>query len=415
MFSFYLIRGATWADTVPRKLSIMAILHVPTLIAVNIILLFMAVGTYLVILEWNPGVPGVRHWAVGNLFHAFGFLLLLSRTALHPIFSVVCANALIIIGYYTIYMGFRIYQGKTATDKITLILFLVLLVLFSTALIKLTQGNGTNSMALRSSLNSMVIACMCFLIAFEIAGIPLHDRFITSGFAILITLHGVFNLIRSAITLTVPDTRTLFEGGGMARIAFSESVIALFALTIGYILLISNHLLGQLRRQAEIDYLTDVFTRRAFIKLVEKARATSQRNNSTISLISIDLDRFKAVNDKYGHAAGDAALRYISSTITSILRPSDILGRVGGEEFMVLLPQTEISKARDVAERLRLQVELAEVEFEKERINLTISLGVSSAPRGEKPFDQLAKESDIALYKAKNEGRNRAVMFQEDQ
>ncbi len=201
----------------------------------------------------------------------------------------------------------------------------------------------------------------------------------------------------------------------MAKTLFSESFIYIFAFTLRYVLLILDHLLVQLRQQAEIDYLTDVFNRRSFIKLVEKARASAQRDDSTLSLIAIDLDRFKSVNDTYGHAAGDAALQHFSSVITSSLRPGDILGRTGGEEFMVLLPDTKMFDAFDVAERLRLEIEQSVVESEKTQVNLTISLGVSSAPRGEKTFDQLAKESDAALYKAKQCGRNQVAAFQENQ
>ena len=389
----------------------MEILHVATLIAANGILLVVASTVSVVILRWDPGVPGIPYWVLGNLLYVLGFLLLSSSTTPHPLLTI-AFNTLIITGFCSIYMGFQSYRGKTATDTI-LILFPVFLILFAGVMIYLTYVEENE--ALRSSLVTMTIACLSFLIAFAIAGIPRSSRTLTSGFAILITLHGVFNLICSTVVSTVPDLRPFLEGGRLSRVLFSESVIFIFVLTLGQVLLILDHLLVQLRQQAEIDYLTDVFNRGSFIKLVEKARASAQRYDSALSLIAIDIDRFKNINDTYGHAAGDASLKHFSSVIRSTLRPGDILGRTGGEEFMVLLPDTEMLAAFDVAERLRLKIEQSVVESGKALINLTISLGVSNSPRGEKTFDQLAKEADIALYMAKQGGRNQAAAFRADQ
>lgn len=397
-------------DARKGSLPAVEILYVPTLIAANVILLFVALIVSFVILKWNPGVPGIPCWVLGNFLYILGLLFLSAKMAPHPL-PTIAFNTSIVAGFYAIYMGFQAHRGKAATHT-TLILFPLFLILFAGVMIYLTYF-GENE-ALRSSLVTMIIACLCFIIAFEVAGIPNSSRPLTSGFAILVTLHGVFNLIRSTVVLTIPDMRPFLEGGRMAKVTFSESFIMVFAFTLGYVLLILDHLLVRLRQQAEVDYLTDVFNRRSFIKLVEKTRASAQRENTTLSLIAIDLDHFKDVNDTHGHAAGDTTLQHFASVVTSSLRPGDILGRTGGEEFMVLLPDTKLSDALDIAERLRLKIEQSVVEFEKSRITITISLGVSSAPRGEKTFDQLTKESDIALYEAK-EGRNRVSVFQKNQ
>lgn len=389
----------------------MEILHVPTLIAANVILLLVALAVTLVILKWNPDIPGVRYWTTGSFLIAFGFLLLLSRGTFPLLLSVIFANTFIIAAFYAFYLGCRAYRGKTVITAATLTPFLALVILFMAALAYLTYVE--ESVALRASLVSLVIACICFLLAFEIAGAPFHDPVLISGLSIIVTLNGVFNLIRAAVTLTIPDARPLFAGGGLAKAAFSESFIMIFAFTLGYVLMILDHLLVRLRQQAEIDYLTNVFNNRSFIKLVEKARASAARNDSALSLIAIDLDHLKHVNDTYGHAAGDAALQHLSSVVTANLRPGDTLGRTGGDEFMVLLPDTELSDALDIAERLRLKIEQTAMEFKKERIALTISTGVSGSHRGDKTFDQMARESDIALYEAKRK-RNRVVAFRKD-
>jgi len=397
-----------------RGTIIVEMLHVPTLVAINTILVFVAVAVNLVVLKWTPEVPGVRYWAIGNLLNAFGLLLIFSRGVLSPFLSIVCANTSIVGGFYTLYLGFRVHRGKAGvTDKKILLPFLLFVILFAAAFAYLTYiGKSLN---LRVSLVSLAITILCSLLAFEVAGIPHRNPLLTRGFAALIAFNAAFNLIRAVTTVAVPDSRVLLEGGGMARLTFIESSVAIFVFTTGYILIISDHLLERLRQQAEIDHLTNVFNSRPFIRLVKKARAAARRNDSPLSLISMDLDRFKQVNDTHGHAAGDAVLRHFSSTITRSLRPGDILGRMGGEEFMVLLPDTEISEALEAAERLRLKIEQSVVEFEKALITITVSLGVTGDLRGEKPFDQLAKESDIALYKAKRQGRNRVAVFEAEE
>lgn len=386
----------------------MEILYVPTLIAANFILLVAALIVSAVILRWNPGVPGILYWFLGNLLFIMGFLFLSAKMSPHPLLTVIF-DTCVVAGFYSFYTGLRAHKGERATDT-ALAIFPVFVILFAGVMIYLTYYEI--NVVGRSAFVTIVIACLCFLIAFEIAGITQANRILTSGFAILVTLHGIFNLIRSTVVLTIPDVRTFLEGGMMAKVTFCESFIVVFAFTLGYVLLILDHLMTQIRQQAEIDSLTDVFNRRSFIKLVEKARAAAQRNSTDLSVIAIDLDRFKDVNDMYGHAAGDTALQHFSSTITAALRPGDILGRTGGEEFMVLLPETGKANALDIAERLRRKIEQSTVPFEEKEIHLTISLGVSTTPCGEKSFDQLTKEADIALYKAKEE-RNQVAGFEQ--
>ncbi len=387
----------------------MEILYVPTLIAANFILLVAVLVISLVILRWNPGVPGVHYWALGNLLFIMSFLFLAGETTTpHPLLTV-AFNISITAGFYSLYIGFRAHRGKAEAHQ-ACALFPAFVILVTGIMIYLTYFEKNE--ALRSSLVTAFIACLCFFIAFEIAGITRSNRILTSGFAILMTLHGIFNLIRSTVVLTIPDMRAFVEGGMMAKATFCESFIAVFAFTLAYVLLILDHLMFQVKQQAEVDSLTDAFNRRSFIKLIEKARAAANRNGSELSLIAIDLDHFKDVNDTYGHAAGDRALQHFSSVITRSLRSGDILGRTGGEEFMVLLPETERAYALEIAERLRLEIERSAVLFEEKPIYITISLGVSSTFHGEKSFDQLAKEADIALYKAKDD-RNQVKVFEE--
>ena len=136
----------------------------------------------------------------------------------------------------------------------------------------------------------------------------------------------------------------------------------------------------------------------------------ASRNLSPISLIYLDIDFFKAINDTHGHQAGDAVLKQIARIMVRMLRKSDILGRIGGEEFMILLPDTDGMAGRVIAERLRKRVENTPFLIKEEPIDVTVSLGVYYSPDPEAiGVDEFVNRADAALYEAKEGGRNRVV------
>ncbi|MEW5902738.1 MAG: diguanylate cyclase [Pseudomonadota bacterium] len=163
-------------------------------------------------------------------------------------------------------------------------------------------------------------------------------------------------------------------------------------------------------RQAHLDYLTGLNNRRHFMELGEIELARAQRHGHQLSVFMLDIDHFKQFNDTYGHKAGDTVLQKLAAIMRDTLRSVDILGRVGGEEFAVLLPETDLDEAQEVAERLRLAVEQATVVFETGLPQrLTISIGVTTQRVQQTNLDILLNAADRALYQAKAGGRNRVV------
>lgn len=164
----------------------------------------------------------------------------------------------------------------------------------------------------------------------------------------------------------------------------------------------------QLRTLATRDFLTGAFNRRHFVELSERERQRSLRSGSALSLCLFDADHFKRVNDVYGHVAGDHVLTAMARAAQSVLRAGDVLGRLGGEEFAILLPDTELAGARAVAERVRRAVANSAVPNggSSEAIRVTISIGVAQLQPDE-PFEGLLKRADRALYAAKDLGRDR--------
>ncbi|MDX1738202.1 MAG: diguanylate cyclase [Alphaproteobacteria bacterium] len=166
----------------------------------------------------------------------------------------------------------------------------------------------------------------------------------------------------------------------------------------------------ELQRLANTDVLTNVQTRRSFMEAAETEVGRSHRYGGPLSIIMLDADHFKNVNDTYGHAGGDDVLRFLSAACKEVVRDQDYVGRLGGEEFCICLPETGLEGATKVAERLRQNVEEATINLsDGQKVKVTLSIGVSVL-QSKEDLDTVMRRSDEALYEAKEGGRNRVVV-----
>jgi diguanylate cyclase (GGDEF)-like protein/PAS domain S-box-containing protein len=166
---------------------------------------------------------------------------------------------------------------------------------------------------------------------------------------------------------------------------------------------------SELQRLARTDGLTSLWNRRYFVELLERELMRADRDGSPLSLLMLDIDYFKHINDQYGHAAGDAVLVALAAHFQVQLRQVDVIGRLGGEEFGIGLPGIAIEEAMGVAERLRGTIAAMHVLVGEHHVHFTVSIGVASWHRAES-FDALLARADTALYDAKDSGRNRVVV-----
>lgn len=176
------------------------------------------------------------------------------------------------------------------------------------------------------------------------------------------------------------------------------------------------NLLKQVQQLAITDDLTKVYNRRHFLSLAENALKLAVRYQRSLSIIMIDIDHFKEINDRYGHGAGDFILQGFVKNACSILRDSDTFARFGGEEFIALLPETTQSEALIAAERLRTRIAGRPIAADFGEIQITISLGIASTTSISPPLsvEKLVDRADRALYQAKNSGRNQVVVYEPD-
>jgi len=224
-------------------------------------------------------------------------------------------------------------------------------------------------------------------------------------------------VISTLLSVVIAKTiATLLPGdSGKFNIVIAVVVPLLIAPPFSYIFISLYLELEKLREEvhalAMTDELTRVFNRRHFMMVIEHELRRAKRYQHALSLIIFDIDNFKMVNDTYGHLCGDAVLRELPQACHTVLRQCDVLARFGGEEFILLLPETEQANALQVADKLCQLIARQVIEYKNKQIQVTISAGVATCDPTTDTLDDLLSRADKALYQAKQRGKNRLAVL----
>jgi diguanylate cyclase (GGDEF)-like protein len=179
--------------------------------------------------------------------------------------------------------------------------------------------------------------------------------------------------------------------------------------SVGFLLLYNETMQAELKSLARLDPLTGVNNRRALVEVIDHALDAAAGAGRPLGLVMLDADHFKAVNDRFGHSGGDKVLLSLVDHVQPVLGRHDVLGRIGGEEFVVLSPGSGLSQTRALGERIRAAVESMQLELDGHVLEMTVSVGVTAVVPGEDDVAALLQRADRALYAAKRAGRNRVV------
>jgi diguanylate cyclase (GGDEF)-like protein len=166
---------------------------------------------------------------------------------------------------------------------------------------------------------------------------------------------------------------------------------------------------------SQTDDLTGLLNMRTFNLILDKEIARATRHRQPFTVVMIDVDRLKSVNDQYGHPTGSRLVTVIASSIRDCVRNSDVLARYGGDEFVILMTQTSIESSRIVAERIRTAIRNTSFDTHGSRVTATVSLGIASFPDNVEKAADVLEKADIALYRSKQDGRNRVSYYDEEQ
>jgi diguanylate cyclase (GGDEF)-like protein len=258
----------------------------------------------------------------------------------------------------------------------------------------------------RTTALTYVIAISFFLvrgvIALEIFR-QAADRIFLKIFAFLMAAYAIFALNRVYFLLVLGHPPSAHQREILQIVSVLLSVSFVFLIGLSFLLMLCSDLLSLVKDESERDLLCGVLNRRGIEQKLDTELKRAIRAGQNLAVALIDIDHFKAINDHAGHAAGDSALRDVVSAVSGRLRPHDLLGRFGGDEFLLILPHTSSSEAFTVSSRIEQSVR--ELSIPGEAIPLTISIGLTQATSGEVAAPLLAR-ADKALYNAKNAGRN---------
>ncbi|MBU3189812.1 diguanylate cyclase [Clostridium bowmanii] len=256
---------------------------------------------------------------------------------------------------------------------------------------------GVSTASIIATLSMLIVAIAAALLSK--LKLNMFNKWIYMNFVSSLIITGTFLLIiKDPIALR--NTLIFFWLGSF--------IIGSLAYYIAGYMNTSIKLLNRLEQESTIDFLTGLNNVRQFDNSLNESFINVKNKNERLSILIIDIDFFKKVNDTYGHLAGDSVLQQLGIILSTYCRSFDIVSRIGGEEFSVILPDCPNQQALEVAERLRIAVEIHEFILpDKNKINITISIGAATYPDNVSDLDNLISEGDNALYSAKRSGRNK--------
>ncbi len=374
----------------------MSIIDPRTVILIaSIMSALMSLVLYYLKRGYPASIKGLGEWSAALLLLFVAGLLFGGRGKLPNVLSISLANTLIWSGIYLTYIGSQRFFGVAPRMKpwIALILSATLVLGW------FTYVEPDYRMRLVSS-----GLMMAFL--FGVHGLLILKQGVNKFPKILafIVLAGTTatHVMRVVTSFTSPFGAELFETAPQQQIYLTSHAFLILMMSISLVLMATERLRTELEHLATHDSLTNALTRRHMNEACQEELARCRRYGRNMALLMMDMDHFKAINDTYGHQAGDRVLVNFVAKVNALLRGPDQLGRFGGEEFLVLLPDTALEEAIVVAERIRANC--AEPSTEP---SCTVSIGITVNKTDTDTMDALLARADAAMYQAKTNGRNR--------
>lgn len=375
-------------------------LHTPSLLLANIAVA-VALCACLAAVASRERRDGLIYWAWALAAQAMTYILFALRGQVSDWISIVLANGLLSAAFALFAMGLYQFHQQRAPR---LLLWL-----------PMVGGMVMYGMLLPHPFARMILATLIFTaqVAWLLYLMLTRHRqtvgrgqyFVIAGF--ILVIGGL--LVRASVGLLAGMDLAMGSSAPIQTFTLLLATVNLILVNIGLVLMTKERADARNRTLALEDELTGLNNRRALMRQLARHRGMAHRNKRPLSLLVIDIDHFKMINDTHGHPSGDKALRELAVRIQGRLRTQDILGRWGGEEFMAILPETDAIGGAALAEQLRLSVE--EMHFssvEGSNMPLTISIGLHALnPSAEDTRDDMISAADRALYLAKQNGRNR--------
>ncbi|TVP87246.1 MAG: GGDEF domain-containing protein [Pseudomonadaceae bacterium] len=378
-------------------------LDITTLTLVLAVTSVVSVIGLLVASQLNRQIAAIHYWAGGLAVFVLGLILQASS----PPLSLWLSAVVITQAYLVIWWGTRVYRLGSNAGQVMLVMLVSLLV------------QGVIFFLLRDSLrfsvifHSVLVLVFSALVVREVWLLGLAQRALVWVWAGLWAMHALVYLRRTILYLLNADfiaAETLQDAVTVEAINYVEGIAFIYGYSLLCVIFTALRLQEKLRHQASRDPLTNLLNRRAFEEAANPLLAAVQRGAPPLSILLLDLDHFKVVNDTHGHKVGDQVLKAFARQLHASARSGDLACRLGGEEFALLLVDADISQASRVAERLRLAWQQQSLSLGGASVDSSVSIGVSQASGvADESLYTLLDQADRSLYRAKKAGRNQVV------
>jgi len=378
-------------------------LDIPTLFVVSTCITAL-LGLFLLYL-WiqDRSVRALGWWAAAYLIGGFSVALWMVGPMLSKAWPEDVAPALLFLCCGMIWSGARKFHNR---DALPVAVFTGAVVwLLASYLPALTVGHSV-----RVVLSSLIIATYAVLTAVELKRERRNIEIARVRAIVIPILHGAIFLSPIMAMNFLPEG--VDDGAGLSKSSFALFALLTLLYVVGtafiVVVMAKEHAVLLHKTAAVTDPLTGLFNRRGYQDAAQRLIDMQARKGEPVTVLMFDLDHFKSINDRFGHAIGDEALKVFAKTAANNMRAADILGRLGGEEFSAILPG-DVEMAFGVAERVRAAFDIAGEEIANIMMRATVSIGAASAPAKTAHLEALIARADVALYRAKSSGRNRVV------
>lgn len=380
-------------------LDVRSVMVVGVLLSLLTVVLLAQVGRSFPVGRRRP----LRIWTVGLMLQPIGWLLLAMRGVVPPVLSISLGNALLLLGFAEMCRAVRSFHGLPERRWLWWGV-----VAAATAALLVFAGPYPNYSA-RVLVNSAAAIVLTSGLALALS--PSLDRVgfsaarLTAAFAVLGVLTAVWRFVEHS--LAPRANGSLFDAGPSDMAVFMYACVGATFLSLGFVLMHTERAYEELRRLASQDALTGVLARGALDERGHALASESRRLSQPLAVLLLDLDQFKAVNDRLGHEAGDCMLRHLAARARLVLRGEDLLCRMGGDEFVMVLPNTDIQGAHIVASRLRGSLAAVPLRFRGDELPIPLSIGVAASAGPDADLTALITRADQAMYVAKRAGGDR--------
>jgi diguanylate cyclase (GGDEF)-like protein len=358
----------------------------------------------LLLFAWaqNMAIRAVAWWGFAHLIRAASVVLFGLYGAAPDLVSIDLANALLFTAFAVTWTGARVFDGRPV-EPVYLVTGAVLWLLVCRLPVL------ADAVATRAMIASGIITSYTWLTAYEFWR-GRNENLVSRWPAIfMLFAHGALFLLRTPLVAVLPWSPTNNNMFGSVWLTVLSFEALLFTISIAFILLAMAKERTELRHRtaAMVDPLTGIANRRAFMHDAGELTKRHRGRPRPTAVLLVDLDHFKSINDRFGHALGDRVLEIFTATARESIRASDLIGRIGGEEFASVLYDTALDKAVAVAERIREAFAASAQEVDGRPVCATVSIGLVHSDSATLDVPELLAQADQALYFAKENGRNR--------